>query len=148
MKNEILETTYIDSDSRGIVKTMFDGKKITIGKNVEDFFIKLTALPTSYKCQLMNLDINELSDFIKESQNFYNQKLISFFQIKWVWRTDGEIYDFSDKDINNEFFSLFLNKKQIISKLKRNTFNTDEIFQMINFFENNEEIREKYEDEV
>lgn len=146
MENEILETTYIDSDSRGIVTTMFDGKKITIGKNVEDFYEKIIALPTSYKCQLMNLDINELSKFIKESQNYYNEKLISLFKKKWIWRIDGETYDFSNKEVSNDFFGLFLDKKQIISKLKRNTFDTVEISLMINFFENNEEVREPDEE--
>lgn len=145
MENEILETTYIDANSRGIVRTMFDGNKITIGKNVEDFYEKLIGLPVSYKCQLMNLNINELSDFIKESQNYYNEKLISILKKKWIWRIDGEIYNFSDKEINEELLGLFLDKNQIISKLKRNTFNTDKIFQMINFFENNEDIREQEE---
>ena len=147
MENEILQTEYIDTDSKGIVRTMFDGKKITIGKNVEDFYKRLIDLPTSYKCQLMNLDINELSKFIKESQNYYNEKLISIFKKKWIWRADGEIYDFSDRETNNEFFGLFLDRKQIISKLKRNTFNTHEIFEMINFFGNNEEVREQDEEE-
>lgn len=111
MENEILETEYIDTNSKGIVRTMFDGKKITIDKNVEDFYEKLIDLPTSYKCQLMNLDINELSKFIKESQNYYNEKLILIFKKKWIWRTDGEIYDFSDRETNNEIFGSFLDKK-------------------------------------
>ena len=49
MENEILQTEYIDTDSKGIVRTMFDGKKITIGKNVEDFYKRLIDLPTSDK---------------------------------------------------------------------------------------------------
>jgi hypothetical protein len=146
MKNEVLETEYIDTNSKGIVRVMFDGKKITIGKNVEDFYEKLINLPTSYKCQLMNLDINELSKYIKESQNYYNEKLISLFKKKWIWRIDGEIYNFSDREINKEFFDLLLDKKQIISKLNRNTFSTNEIFDMLNFFENNEDIIEQYEE--
>lgn len=146
MEDKILETDYIDANSRGIVRTMFDGNKITIGKNVEDFYMKLIDLPISYKCQLMNFNLNELSEFIKESQTYYNEKLISIFKKKWIWRIDGEIYDFKDKEINDQFFGFNLDKNQIISKLKRNTFNTNDLFIMIDFFEDNEDIREQDEE--
>ena len=146
MEDKILETDYIDANSRGIVRTMFDGNKITIGKNVEDFYMKLIDLPICYKCQLMNFNLNELSEFIKESQTYYNEKLISIFKKKWIWRIDGEIYDFKDKEINDQFFGFNLDKNQIISKLKRNTFNTNDLFIMIDFFEDNEDIREQDEE--
>lgn len=146
MENQLLEIEFIDPNSRGTVIKMFDGKNIIIGKNVEDFYKKLIDLPISYKCQLLHLDINQLSSFIKESQNYYNEKVLLNFKKIWIWRIDGEIYNFSDKEINNELFGLFLNKNQIVSKLKRNTFKTDEVFNLINFFENNEDIREQ-EDE-
>lgn len=143
MENTLLEIEFIDSDSRGTALKMNDGKIITIGKNAENFYHKLIDLPISYKCQLLNVELNDLASFIKESQISYNSQLISLFGKKWVWKLDSEVYDFSDKETNEDFFNLFLDKKQIVSKLKRNTFHTDQIFRMLDFFKNNEEIKEK-----
>lgn len=146
MSDIILEVEYIDSESGGWVKTMFDGQKIIIGKNVQDFYEKLRDLPASYKCQLLNLEINDLESFIEERQKYYNQNLISEFKKTWIWRIDGEVYNFSDKEINQDLFGVFLNKKQIFGKLKRNSFDSKQIFKLIDFFKDNEDIIEYIEE--
>ncbi|WP_166919856.1 hypothetical protein [Flavobacterium poyangense] len=142
--NEILEVEFIDGEALPVVLKMFDGNTISIGKNVQDFYFKLLELPVSYRCQLLNLDINELQKFIKEHNKYYNQKLINEFNKTWLWCIDSEIYDFHDKEVNNDFFGVLLDKKQIIGKLKRNTFDALAVFRMLDFFENNDDIKEDF----
>lgn len=142
MENQILESTSANPNSTGTVRTMLDGKKITIGKNVESFYEKLLNLPVSYRCQLLNLEAKELKAFIKEREKHYNDQLISLFKIKWLWRLDSEKYDFLDKEINEQFFGFYLTKNQILSKLKRKTFELEDVIRMIDFFNDNEEIKE------
>ena len=143
-QDKLLEVKFIDSNEKPLILEMFDGTKITIGKNVIDFYSKLLNLPVSYRCQILKLDINELQNFIKEHTKHYNQKLILEFNKTWLWRIDSEEYDFLDKEINNDFFGVSLDKKQIIGKLKRNTFETTSVFRMLDFFENNADIKEHY----
>ena len=142
MENQILESTSANPNSTGTVRTMLDGKKITIGQNVESFYEKLLNLPVSYRCQLLNLEAKELKAFIKEREKHYNDQLISLFKIKWLWRLDSEKYDFLDKEINEQFFGFYLTKNQILSKLKRKTFELEDVIRMIDFFNDNEEIKE------
>lgn len=146
MENQILESTSADPNSNGTVRTMLDGKKITIGKNVESFYEKLLNLPVSYKCQLLNLDAQELKSFITERENHFNEKLISLFKKKWLWKIDSEKYDFSDKEINEQMFGFYLTKNQILSKLKRNTFDIENVIQMIDFLSYNEDLKEDYKE--
>lgn len=146
MADLTLEVEYIDPDDTPIVLKMFDETKITIGKNVKDFYLKLLKLPIDYPCQILKLDINELEKFIKEHQKHYNQKLISEFNKTWLWRLDGEVYNFQDKETNEMCFGLFLNKRQIISKLKRNTFNVSEVFKMLEYFKDNDDLKEYYKE--
>ncbi|MBS7231710.1 hypothetical protein KHA90_11800 [Flavobacterium psychroterrae] len=143
-KEKFLEVEYIDGEGRPVTLKMFDGTKISIGKNVQDFYFKLLELPVSHRCQILNLDINELQKFIKEHTKFYNEKLISEFNKVWLWTLTDDLCDFHDKEINNELFEVALNKKQIIGKLKRNTFDTFEVFKMLDFFKNHDEIKEHY----
>lgn len=144
MENQILQSESANPDSTGTVRTMLDGNKITIGKNVEDFYEKLLNLPVSYRCQLLNLEAKELKAFIKEREEYYNEKLISLFKMKWFWRLDSEKYDFLDKDINEQFFGFYLTKNQILNKLKRKTFELEDVIKMIEFFNNNDELKEDY----
>lgn len=150
-KNENEETTleveYIDPDGRPIYIELFDGRKITIGKNVQDFYLKLLTLTVSERCQILKLNINELQNFIKEHTNFYNKKLISEFKKTWLWTIDSEIYDFSDKGTNEDLLGITLDKKQIIGKLKRNTFDAVTVFNMLKFFEKNDHLKEYYLEE-
>ena len=44
--------------------------------------------------------------------------------------------------INNDFFGISLDKKQIIGKLKRNTFDTSQVFKMLEFLNDNEDLKE------
>lgn len=146
-EEKILEVEFIGSNDRPLVLNMFDGTKIIIGKNVLDFYSKLLELPVSHRCQILNLDINELENFIKEHTEYYNQKLIIELNKTWLWLIDGEVYDFKNKEVNYEFFGVSLDKKQIKGKLKRNTFDTSEVFRMLNFFKDNEDIKEYYVEE-
>lgn len=145
-KNKTLEVEFIDPEAHPFIIEMMDGTKITIGKNVQDFYYKLLELPTKYKCQLLKLDINDLQKFIKQQTEYYNKKLISEFNKTWLWRLDNEVYDFSDKDTNYDFFGVLLDKKQIIGRLKRNTFEGSLVLKMLNFFECNDDLKEQYED--
>ena len=140
--DKILEVEHIDREAPPLILKMFDGTNITIGKNVQDFYFKILTLPVSYRCQILNLDINELQKFIKEHSKFYNQKLIIELNKIWLWRIDSEVYDFSDKEINNDLFGILLDKKQIIGKLKRNTFEMEGVFRMLDYLKDNDEIIE------
>ncbi|MDR6844480.1 hypothetical protein [Flavobacterium granuli] len=148
MKKEvkILEVEHIDMDGRDVEIEMLDGNVVRIGKNVQDFYFKLLKLPVGYRCKILQLNIDELQNFIKEHTKYYNQKLISEFKKKWVWLIDSEVYDFSDKEINEEFFGVSLDKKQILGKLKRNSFDTTQVFKMLDFFKENDDIKEDYEE--
>jgi len=141
-ENKTLEVEFIDPEAHPLIIKMFDGTKITIGKNVQDFYKKLLELPLEHRCQLLKLDINELQKFIKTQTKYYNEKLICEFNKTWLWRLDDEVYDFSDKDVNNDFFGISLDKKQIIGKLKRNTFDTSQVFKMLEFLNDNEDLKE------
>jgi len=140
---EVLETEFLNPDAKMIYKTMFDGTKYKIGTNVQDFYFKLINLPISHRCQLLNLNIKDLENFIVEHRTNYNEKALSEFKKVWLWKLDSEVYDFSDTDTNNEFFGLELTKKQIVSKLKRNTLSTDEVFRILEFFKDNNDVFEK-----
>ena len=145
-ENKLLEVEDIGSDDKPLILEMFDGTKITIGKNVLDFYSKLLNLKVSHRCQILNLDINQLQEYIKEHTKFYNQKLISEFNKTWLWRIDSEEYDFSDKETNFLFFGISLDKKQIIGKLKRNTFETLQVLKMCEFFQDNEDLKKDCQD--
>ncbi len=144
-EDKVLEVEFIDPEGHPLVLKMFDGTKITIGKNVQDFYSKLLNLPVGHRCQLLNLDINELQKFIKEHTQHYNQKLIFEFNKTWLWRIDGEVYDFNDKEINEQFFGISLDKKQIIGKLKRNSFDPSLVLKILDFLKDNEDIIEQHE---
>ena len=143
---KLLEVEFIDPEAHPLIIKMFDGTKITIGKNVQDFYQKLLQLPVEHRCQLLKLDINELQKFIKVQTQYYNEKLIFELNKIWLWKLDSEVYDFSDKDVNNDFFGLSLDKKQIIGKLKRNTFEVSQVLKMLDFLENNQDLKEDYKD--
>lgn len=145
-QDKLLEVEFIDSNEKPLILEMFDGTKITIGKNVIDFYSKLLNLPISYRCQLLNLDIKELQEYIKEHTKHYNKQLILEFNKTWLWRIDDEKYDFLDKELNNDFFGISLDKKQIIGKLKRNTFEVSQVMKMLDYFKDNEDLKEDYKD--
>jgi hypothetical protein len=145
-KHKTLEVEFIDPEAHPLIIEMMDGTKITIGKNVQDFYYKLLELPTEYKCQLLKLDINDLQKFIKEQTQYYNQKLIAELNKTWLWRLDNEVYNFSDKDVNNDFFGVLLDKKQIIGRLKRNSFEGSHVLEMLKFFECNDDLKQQNED--
>ena len=145
-KDKLLEVEFIDRNDKPLIKKMFDGTKITIGRNAQDFYSKILNLPISHRCQILNLDIKELQEYIKEHTKQYNQKLILEFNKTWLWRLDGEEYDFLDKELNNEFFGVSLDKKQIIGKLKRNTFEASQVMKMLDYFNDNEDLKEDYKD--
>lgn len=144
-EDKTLQVEFIDSEAHPLVIIMFDGTKITIGKNVQDFYFKLLQLPIEHRCQILELDILELQKFIKSHTKHYNQKLINELTKTWIWRIDGEEYDFNDKEINEQFFGILLDKKQIIGKLKRNSFDPSQVLKILDFLKDNEDIIEQYE---
>lgn len=140
--NQVLEIEWIDRDRLPLNLVMMDGKKYTIGVNVRDFYSKLLSLPAAHRCEILQVKPMEIIEYVDYFKKNTFENLLLLLNSKWYWRMDDEICDFSDAELNENLFQISLTKKQIIAKIKRKTFDVSEALKIIEWFSNQDEIKD------
>lgn len=96
MSKQVESAEIIELESRGpedkpAIYFLPDGRKVTIGINVLDFFSQLQELPASTKISMMRLTAEEMNDFIKEQLSTKKRLLMKTLKKEWRWKETGEI---------------------------------------------------------
>lgn len=127
------EKIELDSKAPGEIKyyKLPDGRKVTIGKYVVDFFERLQELPAFTKIQMMNLSAEEMTKYINDHKKTENKLLIELLQRKWYWRETGE--EILVNEVINEDISFSLQTMLFKSKSKR-PYTLEQIKKLIDFF--------------
>lgn len=120
--------------------------KQSTGFHVEFSYSQLNGVKKlkefSFNDVIKALDITliKVLEFLEKYKYDAQNDLLNYFQKDFIFSDTYEKVDLNDALLNFDFFGISLSKKQIVGKLKRGTFEIDELNQMLIFFEANDEI--------
>jgi hypothetical protein len=106
------------------------------------FLEKVKSMTLEDKLYLLDITAADCVGFFDGEKYQAELTLLYLFKKKYQWLETGEAYDFDDADVNFDLFGVELTKKQIKGRLKRKSFNLDDLLKMKTFFETTNDLEE------